>query len=229
MKILKPLIFILALLILLNSSLAYYADINIFVDEHGLTKITGETNSNITTDQNPDYTSKKGRYWTFNLTTDEIYSDAIFTLHLPKNSKINYLKTPHLSRIEDTDKGIRIIGTAKDQPLTIIVQYQIENYENSYLLYYLIPSIIIITGIAIYFFIRYKKAKPKIDIDAFTERQQTILKLLIKNKGKITQSKLEKVTKMPKSSLSRNIDSLARKEIITKKQKGMSNMIILNK
>ncbi|MBU2442886.1 MAG: winged helix-turn-helix transcriptional regulator, partial [Nanoarchaeota archaeon] len=54
-----------------------------------------------------------------------------------------------------------------------------------------------------------------------------IMRIIEKNKKPITQAALEKILKIPKSSLSRNIDSLVRKDIITKEGKGMSNVLFL--
>ena len=65
------------------------------------------------------------------------------------------------------------------------------------------------------------------NLNTLTPRQQEIVKILQKNKGQLAQSKLEKISKLPKSSLSRNIESLKRKNILEKTPNGMSNTLIL--
>jgi uncharacterized membrane protein len=54
-----------------------------------------------------------------------------------------------------------------------------------------------------------------------------IVETIQKNKGSITQAKLEKSLEIPKSSLSRNIESLVRKNILVKESKGMTNLIMI--
>ncbi len=59
--------------------------------------------------------------------------------------------------------------------------------------------------------------------------ERRIMKLIIKNKGSVLQSKLPKETNLSRVAISRNIASLEKKAIITKKQSGMTNTILLNK
>jgi uncharacterized membrane protein len=59
-----------------------------------------------------------------------------------------------------------------------------------------------------------------------TERQKEIVNLVSKNK-RITQKGLQDKLNMPKSSLSRNVESLVKKRILKKEQKGMSNLITI--
>ncbi|MBU0666583.1 MAG: MarR family transcriptional regulator [Nanoarchaeota archaeon] len=232
MSVKKKVIYSFVLLCIITSVLAiepdYYADIKIDVSKDGLVMIEGNTNHpSLLTQDNPDYTSKNGRYWVLNISFQEVFSDAIFILHLPKNANINYLKIPRTGRIEQTKKGILIIGTLKNQSLSIIVQYQLMPVLRVNIL----PVCIILFLLLAIIFLIYSKIKRKFFLSektkSMTDRQKLIFKLVIKNKGRITQRELELKTKLPKSSLSRNVDSLERKGFITKENNGMTNIIHL--
>ncbi|MBT3464873.1 hypothetical protein HN451_07810, partial [archaeon] len=192
----------------------------------GYVTINGDTNHpNLKIDTTQEYTSKKGKYWLLNITISDIFSNFIFDLELPKNSQINYLKTPRIARISDSKNQMKVVGTGENQRFVLIVQYSYsKNNFNNYF-YYLI--IIPVLGIITYFVLKkITKKKKTYNKDALTKRQNEILNLVLKNK-KITQSMLEKKLNMPKSSLSRNIDSLVKKNIIGKERKGMTNLIFL--
>lgn len=65
-------------------------------------------------------------------------------------------------------------------------------------------------------------------LPSLSDRQKELITLIKHSKtGSITQAELERITGFPKSSLSRNVDSLVRKELIEKKQTGMSNTLCL--
>ncbi|HNV00949.1 MAG TPA: winged helix-turn-helix transcriptional regulator [archaeon] len=94
----------------------------------------------------------------------------------------------------------------------------------------IIGIIIVIFGI--YYIIKNKKNSTKqnnnkitYDKDALTERQLKIMELLEKNDGKITQSELQKTLNYPKAALSRNLNSLEKKDIISKERKGMTMLV----
>jgi len=205
----------------------YYADIDIFLEDDGNVIIEGISNypDLLTEQQSPDYTSKKGKYWLFNMTIDETFDEFIYRLHMPKDSDINYLKTRHLSRI-DQDDSMTVIGTGRDESLVILVQYSINKLENNNYILYLILLIVILTSLSTYFFLFHKKKKLKqIDPNILTERQKIIYDILKKSKKPVTQKYIEEKTNLPKSSVSRNIESMVRKGIISKEKVGMSNKL----
>jgi uncharacterized membrane protein len=72
------------------------------------------------------------------------------------------------------------------------------------------------------------KAKVSYNPETLTERQNQILEILKKAGGHTTQAKLQAETKIPKASLSRNIESLVRKKIVKKERKGMTMVIYFN-
>ena len=73
-----------------------------------------------------------------------------------------------------------------------------------------------------------KPARQWYNKDMLPERQRQIVEIIERNKGPVPQKRLETEIGIPKSSMSRNIDSLTRKGIIRKEGKGMSNVICLN-
>lgn len=221
--------FILILLSVCVVSAANYGDLEIFVSQDGSITIEGLTNTDLITENNPNYTSKDGRYWMLNISPEGVFSNLIYKLHLPEGADINYLKTPTLSRIEHNSNDITIIGTAQNQYLELIVQYQIQTGSDKNAFWWVIPLIIILVVSPLVFLLIKRKPKKKINTSSLTERQKKIISLLVKNKGSMTQKQLEDYTGLAKSSLSRNIDSLVKKNLIKKENKGMTNLISLNK
>ncbi|KUK44319.1 MAG: hypothetical protein WCY97_06975 [Methanothrix sp.] len=65
-------------------------------------------------------------------------------------------------------------------------------------------------------------------MDTLTERERSVLKSLIKHDGKMTQADIRYETGIPKSSLTGIIISLERRNIVTKKEWGRTNVIELS-
>jgi len=215
----------------LGNAQPYYADVDITVSESGLVTISGQTNHpGLQVQDSDNHTWKKRSYWTLNISIDERFDDFIYELHLPAGSKINYLRTPSLSRIESDGSGLSIIGTGKDQNFFLVVQYRIGQRSKSRFLIISILSIGI-SILALHAYVihrkRHKKTK-RYEEHNLTERQILILKIIKKEKKPITQAKIEKISRLPKSSLSRNIESLVRQGILRKESRGMSNVIFFS-
>ena len=223
----KYLLILILLLVVVGSVYAqdYYADVIINIDNEGLTTIHGETNHpSLNIDNSPELTSKEGKHWLFNITVNDVFSNFIYELKLPKNAVINYMKLPDLARLESSSSGITIIGTGENQKISIIVQYQIKKYNsNSYWWTYLLFVILVIAGI--HFFLTRKKKKVKSKLPVMTPRQKQIYIILSKNKKSMTQKQIQDIIKLPKSSISRNIETMVKKDILKKEKMGMSNSI----
>lgn len=231
---LKLLVLFMFLLVLFPIAFSqdYYADIVVDIDESGNVDILGNTNLEILTQDNQSFTSKKGIYWTLNYTINQELTDYIIEINLPKNVEINYLKIPSLNRIVSGDKT-KIITSGTNSKINLVVQYSFirNHYEN---VRYWFVIILGIFGLSVFFivlFLHKKILKKSIEIDEsrLTDRQKQIMKIILKNPKGITQSKLEQITKLPKASLSRNVASLERLELIQKHEYGMSNLIMLKK
>ena len=58
--------------------------------------------------------------------------------------------------------------------------------------------------------------------------EKKIIKLLIKNGGFINQNKIKRITKLSAVKISRRLNDLEKKDIISKEKNGMTNKVILN-
>jgi uncharacterized membrane protein len=210
----------------------FYADVNIIVSKDGSVSVSGETNHpSLQVESSQDFTSKKGPVWLLNITVDDVFSDYIYELHLPENAYVTYLKTFQLSRIMH-DGGITIIGTGEEQPFSVVVQYTVGPISSS-VAKFLYLGIFIVLAFLLYFgYSVYSKRKKSVAVsystDSLTDRQKQIVIFLEKSKKPVTQASMEKHFGWPKSSLSRNIDSLVRKGILKKESKGITNVIFFN-
>lgn len=234
---------ILILSILLPAAIAldYYADVEISIDEAGTTTFSGITNHPALAEGSSDiFTSKKGSVWLLNISLDEQFSDFIFKIVLPEDAAISYVKAPSQVRIANVGSRLAITGTGKDEPFSVQVQYTLSSLPTKWgfselLTWFGLPLLLIFIGF-ILFRIGSKKekqpeseksSKPFYNPDTLTDRQKQILEIIKRSKGIVTQVKIERELKIPKSSISRNIDSLVRKGIIKKEQKGVSNILTL--
>jgi len=226
----RGLLVLLLVLIFVSSTYAqdYYADVVISVDNIGLTTISGETNNPLLNIENSqDFTSKDGKYWVINVSTDDYFSNFIYELKLPKNSAVNYMNLPDLTRLEDSPSGMSIIGTGENQKFSVIVQYSInDSFSANYWWVYVI-IVFVILGVG-YYLLKKKNKKPKPKLPAMSPRQKTIYEILVKNKKSMTQKQIQNITHLPKSSISRNIETMVKKGLLKKEQVGMSNLISIN-
>jgi uncharacterized membrane protein len=65
-------------------------------------------------------------------------------------------------------------------------------------------------------------------METLTERERSVLEALLKHEGKMTQADIRYETGIPKSSLTGIIISLERRNIVTKKEWGRTNVIELS-
>jgi uncharacterized membrane protein len=223
----------------------YYADIIITVDSSGFVTIEGLTNYlNLTIKNTENYTSKQQSHWLLNITKQEKFSEFVYILTLPKGSSINYIKSSGSIRIEENLGNLIVRGFGENESLSIIIQYQTEKSEDSFLqgsiVYFILIPLIIIIGIILLFLI-LKEGKPKDreikqeikepleDWKGINHRQKQIMCLLSERNTPLTQTDIQKELQIPKASISRNIRGLERKGLIEKEQIGMSNLIRLKK
>ena len=221
----------------------YYADVDIEVDNFGFVKIDGITNyPDLLANNTEIYTSKNQGYWLLNITKEEIFSDFVYVLTLPKGSSINYLKSSGSIRIEEDGGNLIIRGFGENKTFSVVVQYQTDKLsEDSFLIDYnlifIIVVFIVLIAVTILLVIikKDKKSKEKIEsteennLKGLNERQKKIIQLLKKTGRAMTQTDIQKELKIPKAAVSRNILGLERKGLIEKEQIGMSNLIRLKK
>jgi uncharacterized membrane protein len=211
------------------SSADYYANLKIIVHNDGTVEIDGDSNHYKLQDGiYSNFTTKNEGYWVLDISTKERFSNYTYQLTMPKNIEINYLGVYAIDSFFNKE-NLKISGTVTNKPFKIIIQYKKELISSDYFwLYFII--IILISGLSIGFLYKKKRKKKKKYLKhKFTVREYEIIELLQKNKKGLSQIKIEKMTGIPKASLYRNLESLKRKEVITKTAKGMTNHIMLKK
>ena len=223
----KWLVPLFAILLSISAYSQLYADITFEVKDNGEVEILGNTNYDTFKGTTNSLTSKQGELWFLNITSP-VFDEYLYEVKLPKYSVINYIKANTQVRIEEKSGSITITATGSKKPIDIKVQYIVNKEERTASIIKLISAIviIIIIGVVGYLIKKNIKHKPKKELkrELYTDRQLMILDYLQKQ-GIVTQAKLEKDLKLPKSSLSRNIDTLVQKGVIFKEAKGMSNVI----
>lgn len=224
----------LIVLLLVPCALAqkYYADIQIDISSDGKVDISGSTNHPLisSVSKSDDFTAKNKKYWAVNVSVDDDFSQYIAEVRLPPKASLNFLKASNVLSIKEDNSRIIVTITGKGEPLLFLAQYSFNEQElsNDWLNYALIIILVILGLSAMYYFLRKKKKpQPKLRLDSLTDRQKMIVETIQKNKGSITQAELEKSLEIPKASLSRNIESLVRKNILVKESKGMTNQIMI--
>lgn len=245
-------IFLFSFLIFCTPSLSaegqYYANVTIDVDESGFVTLDGETNyPNLLLRDTEIYTSKKQSYWLLNITKEEIFSNFAYVLSLPAGSSINYVKSSGFFIIETSNGNLIVRGFGENEPLSILLQYQIKktdetntilNFDIMFILLICIIILVVITFIL--FLIKSKNEKKPTEnkeessfeiynFKGLNDRQKRIMKLLIERKRPLTQTDIQKELNIPKAAVSRNIRGLEIKGLIEKEQIGMSNLIRLKK
>jgi len=222
----------LIVLLLIPCTLAqkYYADIQIDINSDGKVDISGSTNhpSISSISKSDDFTTKNKKFWVVNVSVEDDFSQYIAEVSLPPKTSLNFLKASNVLSIKEDNGRIVVTITGKEEPLLFLAQYSFgEQEKNTAWLYYSLIIILVGLGLSTAYYFSRKNKKPQLRLDSLTDRQKEIIDVIQKNKGSITQAELEKSLEIPKASLSRNIDSLVRKNILLKESKGMTNQIMI--
>jgi uncharacterized membrane protein len=222
----------------------YYADVIIDINEAGFVTIKGNTNyPKLLIQDTQNYTSKTQSEWVLNISFDEIFSEYIFKIFLPKSSSIYNINSSGTIWIQQETNRLVINGFGENETICLNIQYQLTKtlttgespiYFDSVNIILSI-SIIIIVCIIILTSYRTKKEKITINISeedkitGLTERQQQIMKLLRESNNPLTQTTIQKELNMPKPAVSRNIHTLERKGFIEIEKVGVSHFIHVKK
>jgi uncharacterized membrane protein len=228
-----------------NQAVDYYADLTITVDTSGFVTIQGVTNyQNLTVQNTEQYTSKQQSHWLLNITKQDVFSEFVFSLMLPKGSSISYIKSSGTLRIEESLGSLIVRGYGENESLSIVIQYQIEKQvsplsQDSVVYLVLFSAIILVIILLVFFFFKEKRTpviehstveeEPPGDLKGLNHRQKEIIRILHEKNIPMTQTDIQRELQIPKASVSRNILGLERKGLIEKEQIGMSNLIRLKK
>ncbi|MCX6695350.1 MAG: helix-turn-helix domain-containing protein [Candidatus Altiarchaeota archaeon] len=218
---------------------SYYADLTVNVDDTGLSSVSGTTNHpQLSPGETELFTSKKAGYWLFNLSLPEedSFSDYVYAVNLPQGASINYVKASGWFRIEDNDGRISVKGSGNGSGLRIVIQYQMPPSKTDYLPYVLaFLALVLLALAALALKMKYAVLKtpgsdstvspPDYDTSALTDRQKDILKIILESPEPVNQALVCEKLGLPKSSVSRNIETLIKKGIVRKERRGMSTML----
>ena len=226
----------------------YSADLEITVDNSGFVTIEGTTDHPDLLAENTEiYTSKQQSYWLLNITKNESFSDFVFTLTLPENSEINYVKSSGSVVIGEEFGNLVAKGLGENESFSLIVQYKTQKILEqeeilgfdfmTILLLICIVILIILFFIVLIFIGKQKKSTSarveeegkEINLRGLNDRQKQIVKLLMESKRALTQTEIQRELNIPKAAVSRNIRGLELKGLVEKEQIGMSNLIRLKK
>lgn len=251
----KNKLLILLIFIVLASAahgIEYYLDEEIIIDRDGSAYISGTTNMDILSGLKPtddkiagstqELTNKKGPYWLFSYNSAYNVSNFIIQLVLPENVKINHIGSKSKVNIDTEDNHQVITFIGENKPLDIKVQYSFKESQKSgefsgLLLIIILVLIILVAGVLILVIKNIKKTpkkKTKHELDeekiktiklTLNDNQLKILEALIEKKGEASQTQLMYLTGIAKSSLSRNIELMTQKNVLSKFYSGTSNYI----
>ncbi|MCK4730652.1 MAG: winged helix-turn-helix transcriptional regulator [Candidatus Aenigmarchaeota archaeon] len=259
MRTLHILGWILLLSLLLSPIFAedFYADVKLEIDTSEVIEISGTANHpKLVAGKTQDYISINGDYYILNITLEDNFSEYNYDISFPINTIITPIEISGDFRMETFDRRLHLVGTGENEPLIISVQYNFgDEHEpfirgknssannsqrgmlNELLIVQIILILLLIAALILggFYLFRYNRKKqekiekPKYNPEALTDRQKLIVDYLEKKKKPVTQAELQREIGLPKASLSRNIDSLIKKGIVSKERKGMTNIIFINK
>ncbi len=235
MSKLLPLFFIMALLATQASAKEYYADVRFDITESGTVEISGISNHpQLSPKTTPYLTSKKGLYWILTINVTEPLSELVYQIDLPPNSEINFIKSSTKIRIGSSEGRTFVKGSGSNQSLNLMLEYSINAAPGKKGINWLWPAALIFALVAIAGIFLAKGLLPSkknagIHKELLTPRQRQIVEMLEKNGKPMTQKQIEEQMQIPKSSTSRNIETLVQKGIIKKESQGMTNVIYIPK
>lgn len=224
------------------SAQSYYADVSIDVDSSGVADVSGRTNHPLLEAGTMDtLTSKKGAYWLFNLTLPEndLFSDYVYVVSLPEGSSVNYVKASGHFRITSKGGMISIIGSGENDRLSVVIEYQLSDTRETYPTEFIVPGfflVLVVVGLFVFIARRRRelptdleKGPEENDASNLTDRQKEILRIIRESDKPVNQTLICNHLGLPKSSVSRNVDTLERKGFITKTRYGMSTLLSIRK
>jgi len=217
----------------------YYADVVFDVSESGSVVVSGRANHPMLKSQVIDsFTSKRGGYWLLNITLPQgdVFSDYVYVVRLPQGASVNYVKSTGSWRITTEGGRIAVSGVGGNETLGVVVQYQIgsepvveqSTSDNNY---YLAAAIVLLIAAAVVFLRRRAEPKEELSYDPnlLSPRQSDIMRIVRQEGKPVNQSLVCERLNLPKSSVSRNVESLVKMGLLKKTRNGMSTMLYMAK
>ncbi|MBD3388365.1 MAG: MarR family transcriptional regulator [Candidatus Altiarchaeales archaeon] len=219
------------LLVGFASAEAYYADVSFDVSGSGAATISGTSNHPLLADGVYDqYTFKRGGYWLLNISLDGDFTEYVYSVKLPEGAEVNYAMSPRGFRISSEDGRVKVSGVGEDEPFNVLVQYTIgrESSPDNSTLYAAVIALLAAASAVMYLWWRPSKAGAGFDDRMLTDRQRMIVEFLRERNAPVNQAEICEQLNLPKSSVSRNIDTLEGMGVVEKRRVGMSAMVKLN-
>jgi uncharacterized membrane protein len=210
----------------------YYADVTVDVDASGHAALASRTNHPLLSQGGSNtFTSKRGNIWLFNLTLpgEDIFSDYVYAVNLPPGASVNYVKASGQFRIATSGGRISVRGSGEDEDVSVVIQYRLAEEKTDFSPY-ILGAVILVFATVAYLVLRRRRlqAAPKQGDDAvLTDRQREIMRIVREAGQPVNQAAVCERLGLPKSSVSRNVDTLAGLGLLRKTRNGMSTMLSL--
>jgi len=213
------------------SAQEYYADVVMDVSESGTVFISGTSNHPaLSVSRSDEFTSKQGRHWLFSVDLNGVFSDFVFSVKLPVGASINYLKAPVSVQITSVGGRVVVNGVGRNEPFSLKIQYSIQGKKSGF---FSVPFVFfgfgtaVVAGLFVLFLRKRRVRVAGFDRASLTERQLAIIKI-VEEHGMVSQREVEAKLGIPKSSVSRNVNSLEKRGLLKKEKRGMTNVLFLS-
>tara|TARA_Y100000310_G_scaffold345600_2_gene467105 strand:- start:4038 stop:4937 length:900 start_codon:yes stop_codon:yes gene_type:complete len=124
--------------------------------------------------------------------------------------------------------GKKRVGFYSNSPVYVDYNYSGDfEYEDESHTWVIVGVLIGLIVFGFFLFNRKLKKGKRNVVSTLNEPQQKIVRVLMENKGKLTQSKLRVETGLPKATLSRNLKYLEFRKLVEVNSVGQSNMVEL--
>jgi len=218
------------LIIFLSTQVLAQTQINIYLSENGDARFYGKTDENISLpkgvfiqDRNILGTSKiltrkEGEIWLFNYSL----KNSNLNIILPKNAVIKDLRKGEIYLEEGR------LSVYNDESIEIYYTLEEPSYAENYIYAGIIGLLLILFYIIYKIFSKKIESKDDLEIikKTLSERENLIIDKLEEVK-EIKQSRLSKLTEIPKASLFRHLIQLEKKGIIKRVGEGKNKIISL--
>ena len=173
------------------------------------------------------FSSKSENIWGISIEKGDLINidNNVVSVYLPKNTKL--LSVNEDAEVYTLNNRIIIDLRNLDEDLKIDYEFYRAKGFNLWLVF-----VVLLVLVFLFIFLKFKRKKSKKDVEenpimnTLTENESKIVNLLIENK-RLTQKKIRYLTGFPKSTLSRTLKHLQRKNLIEMKRVGISNVVYL--
>jgi hypothetical protein len=209
------------------SDSGYYADVVFDVEDSGLVRVSGVSNHPQLMGDTHEWTGKRGEAWVFNASLDGRFTDLVYSIRLPEGALINYVRTSGQFRIANEGGRVTVNVAGRDLPVKALIQYSIEPPVGRGWFYHLI----LLAAIVVFFALaalKRMRGRPKAGFGGLTYRQKQIMDYVAGSRSPVSQQDICDALKLPKSSVSRNVETLVRLKALKKVRTGVSTVITVN-